>query len=191
MGVLIGVIGGPNSGKAMPSATVTAASTTTQTVTAAPEGEEPSVSSSSPTPLSFGDTWKFKNSDPAKPFQGTLTVLAYKQGFTSVGKASEEVGAPGYVWAYTDLKLCAVKGSYIESSYNWTLYYSDGSRIERSGSTYGDFPKPEYPVEVTLTAGKCARGKLAFAVPGNKRPASVLYKPDGLDEPREWTVPKA
>ncbi|WLW50750.1 hypothetical protein [Streptomyces sp. YU58] len=189
--MLIGVTGSPGTNEADPSATVTAASATiTETATATVGVEEPTASSS-PEPFAFGDTWKLKNIDPAKPFEGTLTVVGYKQGFTSVGKASEEAGAPGYVWAYADLKLCAVKGSHIESSFNWTLYYSDGSRIERSGSTYGDFPKPEYPVEVTLTSGKCARGKLAFAVPGDKRPESVLYKPEGLDEPREWTVPKA
>ncbi|MDX3454719.1 hypothetical protein PV396_22705 [Streptomyces sp. ME02-8801-2C] len=118
-------------------------------------------------------------------------MLDYKQGFTSVGNASQESGDPDYVWAYADLKLCAEKGSYTDSSFSWTLYYSDGSRINRSGTTYGDFPKPEYPTDVTVTAGKCARGKLVFSVPGGGRPQSVLYEPEGLDQPREWTIPKA
>jgi len=191
VGVLIGVTSSPGSDKAAPSTTVTVTATTTENVSTTPGAEEPPASSSSSEPFAFGDTLKLKNNDPARPFEGTLTVLDYKQGFTSVGKANEESGSPGYVWAYADLKLCAVKGSYTDNSFSWTLYYSNGSRIRTSGTTYGDFPKPEYPTEVTVTAGKCARGKLVFPVPGSKRPQSVLYGPDGLEEPKEWTVPKA
>lgn len=191
VGVLIGVKGGPSTDKAAPSATVTTAVTATQTVLSATGTAMAPATSLSPGPFAFGDTWKPKNDDPAKPFEGTLTVLDYKQGFTSVGSASKESGGPGYMWAYTDLKLCTRKGSYTDSSFNWTLYYSNGSRIKTSGTTYGDFPKPEYPFEVTVTAGKCARGKLVFAVPGNDRPQSVLYQLEGLAEPVEWTVPKA
>ncbi|MGV9567692.1 hypothetical protein [Streptomyces sp. NPDC003480] len=62
-----------------------------------------------------------------------------------MGNASEEVGASGYVWAYADLKLCVTKGSYTDDTTRWTLYYSDGSRVDPSSSTYDDFPKPESP----------------------------------------------
>lgn len=51
-------------------------------------------------------------------------------------------GEPGYVWAYAELKLCGTKGSYTDNTSSWTLYYRDGSRINPSGTTYGDFPKP-------------------------------------------------
>lgn len=192
-GVLIGITADSGGGdKAAPSTTATTTVTSAQTVIATPGADEVSAPApSSAKPLAFGDTWKLSNIDPAKPFEGSLTVLGYKQGFTSVGKADEEAGMPGYVWAYTDLELCGAKGSYTDNTTSWTLYYSDGSRISPSGTTYGDFPKPEFPFEVTVTAGKCARGKLVFPVPGDKRPESVLYKPDGLAEPREWTVPKA
>ena len=187
VGVLIGVVGSSGTDKTASPATAT----TTETVVATPGTAVAPTSSSSRGAFALGDTWKFKNSGPAKPFEGSVTVLGYKQGFTSVGSASQEAGESGYVWAYADLKLCATKGSYTDNTTSWTLYYSDGSRATRSGSTYEDFPKPEFPTEVTVTAGKCARGKLVFPVPGGKRPASVLYAPEGVDEPEEWTVPKA
>ncbi|WP_158806189.1 MULTISPECIES: DUF4352 domain-containing protein [Streptomyces] len=190
--MLIGVTADSGADKAGPSATATTTVTSAQTVLPTPGAvEAPASSPPSSKALAFGTTWRVQNTDPAKPFEGSLTVLDYKQGFTSVGKASEEAGEPGYVWAYADLKLCGTRGSYTDNTTSWTLYYGDGGRINPSSSTYSDFPKPEFPFEVTVTAGKCARGKLAFAVPGTERPESVLYQPDGLDEPREWIVPKA
>jgi len=192
IGVLIGVTAGYLGGKTAPTATATMTVTSAQTPIATPGADEVSAPATpSPKPFAFGDTWKLNNVDPAKPFEGNVTVLGYEQGFTSVGKVSEEAGAPGYVWAYTELRLCGIKGSYTDKTTSWTLYYSDGSRVSPSGTTYGDFPKPEFPFEVTVTAGKCARGKLVFPVPGDKRPESVLYKPEGLEEPREWSVPQA
>lgn len=96
-GVLIGVTadsGGADS--AAPSTTATTTVTSAQTVTATPGADEVSAPApSSPKPFAFGDTWKLTNIDPAKPFKGSLTVLGYQQGFTSVGKASEEAGEPG------------------------------------------------------------------------------------------------
>ncbi|WP_141758016.1 DUF4352 domain-containing protein [Streptomyces sp. LUP47B] len=178
----------------MPSATTTTTITSAQTVITTPGADETPVSSpSSSKPFTFGNTWKLNNIDPAEHFEGTLTVLSYKQGFTSVGKASEEAGEPGYVWAYADLKLCGTKGSYTDNTTSWTLYYSDGSRINPSGTTYGDFPKPEVPTEVTVTAGKSARGKLVFTVPSAKRPgvravpARRLGRTEGVDGPEGVT----
>ncbi|MEU3342420.1 hypothetical protein [Streptomyces sp. NPDC006668] len=185
VGVLIGVVGSSGTDK-----TAAPAATVTQTVAATPGVQAAETSSSSPASLAFGDTWTLHSTDPAKPFEAQVSVLGYQQGFTSVGSASQEAGASGYVWAYTDLKLCVTKGSYTDDATNWTLYYRDGSRVNPSSSRYGDFPKPEFPAEVTVTAGTCARGKLVFPVPGAKRPRSVLYAPEGLGEQEEWTVPR-
>ncbi|MEV8031510.1 hypothetical protein [Streptomyces sp. NPDC086182] len=163
----------------------------TQTIIATPSEQETAAESpSAPEALAFGGTWEFENSDPAAPSEGSVAVLGYKQGFSSVGSASEESGESGYARAYVDLNLCSVKGSYTDDITSWTLYYSDGSRVDPSSSTYDDFPKPEFPTEVTVTAGKCARGKLVFPVPGRKRPESVLYAPAGSEEPTEWSVSK-
>jgi hypothetical protein len=165
--------------------------TVTQTVTATPGEEADAEPSSSSDTYAFGDLWEFEGTDDGDAVEGSVTVLGYKQGgIKTVGSASEEAGAPGYVWAYTDLKVCSTKGSYTDDTTSWTLYYSDGSRVDPSSSTYGDFPKPEFPTQVTVTAGKCVRGKLVFPVPGGKRPESVLYAPPGTDEPVEWKVSK-
>ncbi|MFJ3662164.1 hypothetical protein ACIPPM_17075 [Streptomyces sp. NPDC090119] len=167
--------------------------TVTQTVTASPGSGSGADGSTPPSNVhALKGEWAFgSTADADEVFEASVAVLGYKQGFTSVGKASEESGEPGYEWAYADIKTCAAEGSYLESTTSWTLYYADGSRVEPSSSTWADFPKPEYPAEVTLTAGKCARGKLAFPVPGDKRPESVIYAPSGLDEPQEWTLAKS
>lgn len=140
--------------------------------------------------LNFGDAWAFEGtSDDGDAIEGSETVLSYKQGLRSVATADEEAGTSGYEWAALELKTCSTKGSFTATNSPWTLSYEDGTRIEASSTTYGDFPKPEYPFETKLTEGKCVRGKVVFAVPGNSRPATVVYAPYELDTPQEWTVP--
>ncbi|MEU6879565.1 hypothetical protein [Streptomyces sp. NPDC046712] len=117
------------------------------------------------------------------------TVLGYKQGIRSAGSAAEDFGTPGYVWAAVELKVCSTKGTFLGSTEPWTLSYADGARVEPSSTTYDDFPKPEFPYETKLAPGKCVRGNLVFAVPGNSRPQTVVYAPQGLDIPEEWAVP--
>ena len=181
--LLLAAMTGCTSSNPKPAPTVTV--TTTPTTPAA----DPSPS---PVTHALGDTWEFTNAESTdEALTGSVTVLGYKQGVTSVGSASEEAGESGYVWAYADLKLCVTAGSYTDDTTSWTLYYGDGSRIDPSSSTYDDFPKPEFPTSVTVTAGKCARGKLVFPVPGGKRPESVLYAPSGVSTPEEWSLPKA
>ncbi|MFI2367449.1 hypothetical protein [Streptomyces sp. NPDC018833] len=155
---------------------------------------EPATSSSEPAPeptptrqpiLKMGTEWGFTGSDG---IEGAVTVIDYRQGFKSVGDAAEE-GAAGYQWAYVELKTCSISGTFPATTEPWTLSYEDGSRVEPSSTTYGDFPKPEFPFETTLTDGKCVRGKLVFSVPGDSWPHTVVYAPAGLDVPQEWAVP--
>ncbi len=55
----------------------------------------------------------------------------------------------------------------------------------------GDFPKPEFPTDdATVKVGDCIRGKISIPVPPDSRPERIVYAPEGLDEPVEWTVPK-
>lgn len=140
-----------------------------------------------PVTLDMGNTWEFEST--TDDIQGAVTVLSYKQGIKSVASAAEETGTPGYQWAYVDMKTCSTRGTFTASTEPWTLAYEDGSRVDPSSTTYDDFPKPEYPFETTLTDGKCVRGKLVFPVPGDQRPATVVYAPTGLDVPQEWAVP--
>ncbi|MFG2589066.1 hypothetical protein [Streptomyces sp. NPDC048438] len=158
----------------------------TATTAASTPSEDPTPEPT-PTVLDVGATWEFENTTDG--IEGAVTVLGYKQGFKSVGSAAEEAGTPGYEWAYLELKTCSITGTFAATAQPWTLAYEDGARVESSSTTYGDFPKPEFPVEVTLTEGKCVRGKLVFPVPGDQRPTTVVYAPAGLDIPTEWTAP--
>ncbi|WP_228988606.1 hypothetical protein [Streptomyces sp. DH8] len=140
-------------------------------------------------PLAFGETVTVRNKDEGT--EATVAVVSYKQGIKAEVAADEEFGTDGYVWATLELKLCSTKGTSGATRYPWALAYSDGARIEPSGVTYGDFPKPEYPYEAMVKQGDCIRGKTMFAVPGDQRPERVLYTTELFDTPPEWSVPKS
>lgn len=154
-----------------------------------PSATPSTVSPTPAAPYGFGATWEFEST--TDNIAGAVTVLDYKQGIKSVGSAAEEAGTSGYEWAYLELKTCSITGTFTASTEPWTLAYEDGARVEPSSTTYGDFPKPEFPFETTLTEGKCVRGKLVFPVPGKDWPETVVYAPAGLDIPQEWAVPTA
>ncbi|WP_455360008.1 DUF4352 domain-containing protein [Streptomyces sp. SYSU K21746] len=138
--------------------------------------------------LKMGETWAFESTGE-DAYQGDVTVLDYKQGIKSVGSAEDEAGTKGYEWAYVELKTCSATGTLTADFTPWAIAYEDGARVEASSTTYDDFPKPEYPAETTLTTGKCVRGKLVFAVPGDTWPHTIVYSPYGLDTPQEWAIP--
>ncbi|MFI8294451.1 hypothetical protein ACIGCZ_00740 [Streptomyces nigra] len=151
----------------------------------------PEPSPSLPKALAIGDTWKFEGTDESGgPVNGTVTVLGYKQDVKAAVTADEEFNTKGYVWAALELKTCSVEGSFWATTSPWTLSYEDGARIEPSSTTYDSFPRPEFPFETKLTTGKCVRGHVVYPVPGDQRPATVVYAPEGMD-PKEWAMPKA
>lgn len=167
-----------------------------------PSPPEPLASTSSPSPLRtptptpavprpIGEELTFEGHEGDDQFAGSVSVLSYRQGFRSVGSAAEESGAPGYVWAALEVKACSTAGFFNASPYPWTLSYTDGTRIEPASTIYGDFPKPKYPSETKLTVGKCVRGHIVYAVPGNQRPATAVYAPTGLPIPQEWQLPQS
>ncbi|WP_176734518.1 hypothetical protein [Streptomyces sp. EN23] len=51
-------------------------------------------------------------------------------------------------------------------------------------------PKPEYPMDKAVKAGRCAAGLIAYPVDGSKRPERVVYSPEGLDS-LEWAISEA
>lgn len=174
--------GDSTAGSTAPATTNTPSPVTT---TAEPTPTEPDV-------LALGDTWEFEGTDDAgETVQGAVTVVGYKQDVKSVVSADEEFSTDGYVWAALELKTCSTQGSFWATTAPWTLSYEDGTRIEPSSTTYDDFPRPEFPFETKLTTGKCVKGHVVYPVPGDQRPAAVVYAPDGLDTPTEWTMPKA
>ncbi|MFD9536280.1 hypothetical protein [Streptomyces sp. NPDC060010] len=137
----------------------------------------------------MGHTWTFEGTLGAEQVVGNVAVLGYRHNVRSVGSAADESGTPGYVWAALDVKTCSEKGSFFATTQPWTLSYHDGARVLASSTTYDDFPKPAFPFETKLTAGKCVKGSIVFAVPDNPRPSTVVYAPQELDTPREWAVP--
>ncbi|MFB7832020.1 DUF4352 domain-containing protein [Streptomyces sp. NPDC056056] len=155
--------------------------------TAAPTA---AASTTPPAPkyLTFGQAVKVSNPDVGNA--ATATVLSYQQGgYKTQTSADQEFNTTGYVWATVEIKVCTTKGTVQTSRYPWVLAYDDGTRIEPSSVTYGDFPKPEYPYDAKIKAGDCVRGKTVFAVPGKQRPERVVYTSELLPEPAEWAVP--
>ncbi|GHA64143.1 hypothetical protein GCM10010330_16200 [Streptomyces tendae] len=142
-------------------------------------------------PMEIGQTLTF--TDDVDGVTMAVTVLGYEQDtFKPQTSADEEFGTTGYTWAAVEIKACVVSGGNSGvTRYPWALAYADGARIEPSGTTYGDFPKPEYPHEAALKNGECVRGKTVFAVPAKQRPERVLYTPESMEIPAEWAVPKA
>ncbi|MFE7354382.1 hypothetical protein ACFU8Q_14535 [Streptomyces sp. NPDC057543] len=152
----------------------------TQTPTTTPEQTpEP--------PMTVGNALHWE--DTTNGIAGTSAALSYKQGIKSSGTASTEVGAAGYEWAALELKVCSSKGTFPTSSSPWVLAYDDGGRVEASSSIYEDFPRPQYPVDATLTPGKCVRGFVVYPVPDDDRPASVIYTYGNPIKTAEWAVP--
>jgi hypothetical protein len=155
---------------------------------AAKESTEVKPSPSPVAPLSLGKPFTFTTGGATM----VMTVLGYEQGkFHPQTSADEEFGTTGYTWAAVEIKACLKNGVAMVTRYPWALAYADGARIEPSGVTYGDFPKPEYPYEATLKPGECVRGKTVFAVPAKQRPERVLYTSTTLKTPAEWSVQKA
>ncbi|MEW1546367.1 hypothetical protein [Streptomyces tsukubensis] len=160
--------------------------------TSAPDTEPPEEATEdwiAEPPRTLGQAWAFQGTIAEEAVAGSEAVLSYTQGIKTVVSASEETGAPGYEWAAVELKSCSTKGSFRATTVPWTLSYKDGTRIEPSSTTYDDFPGPGYPAETKLTAGKCVKGKVVFAVPKKHRPATVVYASDSVKIPLEWTVP--
>ncbi|MFF9625433.1 hypothetical protein [Streptomyces griseosporeus] len=164
---------------------------------AAEPSATPTATSASPTPspapsrpLAIGDTLTNTGKVEGKTFKTTVTVLGYTHDFKAQASAADETGAEGYVWSALEVKVCALTSEVMTSRFPWTLAYADGARVEPSGTTYDDFPKPEYPIEARVNSGDCIRGKIAYAVPGNQRPEKVIYAPESLDESVEWSLAK-
>ncbi|MGP3684142.1 hypothetical protein ACTVZO_05410 [Streptomyces sp. IBSNAI002] len=167
------------------STTNTPAAPSTPAAPASSASTSPTPSPTPEAPRALGTTISNDDADSG----ATVTVLGYEQGIKASTTADEEFGTSGYVWAAIEIKVCSTKGTVGVTRNPWVLAYTDGARVQPSGVTYGDFPKPEYPSEADIKAGDCIRGKTVFAVPGNQRPAKILYTSSVLPEPAEWVIP--
>ncbi|MFD3874411.1 DUF4352 domain-containing protein [Streptomyces sp. NPDC058623] len=122
----------------------------------------------------------------------SAVLLAYTQPVAGP-RPPDPVTQGGDVWATAEVKVCNTGGeNFSVSQFPWSLAYEDGTRIKVTGLNGGDMPKPEFPSgDEVVKQGDCVRGKIPYPVPGDKRPARVVYAPQGLDEPIDWVVPTA
>ena len=122
----------------------------------------------------------------------SAVLLAYTQPVAGP-RPPDPVTQGGDVWATAEVKVCNTGGeNFSVSQFPWSLAYEDGTRIKVTGLNGGDMPKPEFPTgDEVVKQGDCVRGKIPYPVPGDKRPARVVYAPQGLEEPIDWAVPTA
>ncbi|MGW4974694.1 DUF4352 domain-containing protein [Streptomyces mirabilis] len=180
--LLLGATACSSNAGAKPAPTVTV----TKTVTATP-GEQTAARTDSA--LKIGAK---KNIDDAEGnYHLTVQALEYQQPYKGPQPQKPEDFQGGDIWATINVRVCNTQGADISVSQTpWSLAYKDGTSIEATGSTGGDMPKPEFPMDKTVQSGRCAAGLIAFPVPSEKRPERLVYEPEG-GAPTEWAVPKA
>ncbi|PBC75826.1 hypothetical protein BX265_0507 [Streptomyces sp. TLI_235] len=158
------------------------------------QSPSPSPSSTARSPFAVGTAWKWSRTEGVS---GTTTVVGYQQDVAKNGPKPEDAGgseARGEVWAALEVKLCsdASSSQAIQiSPSTWKLAYDDGALVEPSNSGYETFPRPQFPFGgADLLPGRCIAGKIVFPVPGDKKPARVMYSPPALGVSVEWNLPQ-
>ncbi|MFB7936316.1 DUF4352 domain-containing protein [Streptomyces sp. NPDC056049] len=151
----------------------------------------PTTSTPSPTPTdttyAIGETAKVTTDDATF----TVTALAYTQPVKGP-QPPDPATQGGDVWATVEAKVCSESGITLTvTQFPWSLTYADGTVVKVTGSSGGDMPKPEFPMDQPVKNGRCVKGKIPFPVMNNLRPSHVLYAPEALAaSPIEWTIPK-
>ncbi|MEU0242889.1 DUF4352 domain-containing protein [Streptomyces sp. NPDC006235] len=161
--------------------------TVTQTVTASPSTK--AAANAADGVLKMGA--KQAIDDDENNIHTTVQAIEYQQPYKGPQPQAPADFQGGDTWATAEIKVCNVKGADISvSQFPWSLAYADGTSIEVTGSSGGDMPKPEYPMDKTVKPGRCAAGLIAFPVSGDKRPERLVYEPES-GEVLEWAIPKA
>jgi hypothetical protein len=139
------------------------------------------------TTFAVGETADVDDTENGVKF--SATVIAYTQPVKGPQPPTPELG--GNAWATAEIKVCNVEGAtFTVSQFPWSLAYEDGTRMEVTGLNGGDLPKPEFPTnDASVKAGDCVRGKIPYPVTGDTRPERIVYAPQSMAEPLEWTVP--
>ncbi|MFF5449875.1 DUF4352 domain-containing protein [Streptomyces sp. NPDC012950] len=166
----------------------------TPTVSRTSSSPEPvATTSDSPGPTPTDTTYKVGETAKVTTDDATFTVtaLAYTQPVKGP-QPPDPTTQGGDVWATVEAKVCNVSGTTLTvTQFPWSLAYADGTVVKVTGSTGGDLPKPEFPMDQPVKNGRCVKGKIPFPVMNNIRPERVVYAPEALRAtPVEWTVPK-
>ncbi|MGW5609475.1 DUF4352 domain-containing protein [Streptomyces sp. NPDC003753] len=158
--------------------------TVTQTITATPSTEAADANAGV---LKMGT--KKAIDDDQNNIHTTVQAVEYQQPYKGPQPQKPSNFQGGDIWATASVKVCNISGADITVDQSvWSLAYADGTSIEITGSSGGDMPKPEYPMDKTVKPGRCAAGLIAYPVPSKKRPERLVYEPQG-GEPTEWQIP--
>ncbi|MEU2233149.1 DUF4352 domain-containing protein [Streptomyces vietnamensis] len=165
------------------------------TVSKTSSSPEPAATTSTLTPTPTDITYKLgetaKVNDDPNGVVFTATVIAYIQPVKGP-QPPDPATQGGDVWATVEAKICNEAKTVTVSQFPWSLAYADGTVVKVTGSSGGDMPKPEFPMDVPIKAGRCVKGKIPFPVMSNSRPERIVYAPESLAaDPVEWAVPKA
>lgn len=137
--------------------------------------------------LKMGTTKAFN--DDANDVHLTIQAVEYQQPYKGPQPQKPTDVQGGDIWATVSVKVCNISGPNISVSPRpWSLAYKDSTSIEATGLSGGDMPKPEFPMDKPVKAGRCAAGLIAYPVPSTKQPERIVYSPNGAD-PIEWAVP--
>ncbi|MFF2206332.1 DUF4352 domain-containing protein [Streptomyces sp. NPDC058145] len=180
--VIIAAATGCSGGDAKPAPTVTVTKSTTA---------KPSTDDSQATDGVLEMGTKKNIDDDANDVHLTVQAFEYQQPYKGPQPQKPADFQGGDIWATISIKVCNISGPNINVSPTpWSLAYEDGTSIEATGLSGGDMPKPEFPMDKPVKAGRCAAGLVAYPVPSSKRPERIVYAPDGTD-PIEWAVAKS
>jgi len=168
--LVLGACSGPSADDATPNASPapTVTVTATATVTSAPQAPAP------PDTLALN---KWAQLEAMK-----TRVTKYSKADASSSDDERTVSAL--------VESCVTGDEPVSLSWDpWSAFTADGSRFPALGSTYGDYPKPEYPFagDETYKPGECVKGWIVFSSPKTPRMTSIRYSNDA-GEVATWTL---
>lgn len=112
---------------------------------------------------------------------------------------SADVQLPSYLvgnneaqGAIADVEMCAresAPGSITGYSHReFVVFDADGGQYQQASSSWDVWPpRPQFPAELNVAPGQCARGWILFSVPADTRVMKISN--GGLDQPTaEWLV---
>ncbi|GAA4668080.1 hypothetical protein GCM10023347_21630 [Streptomyces chumphonensis] len=156
-----------------------------------PPSDAPSSPKAAPEPLPLGKAWEWGHEDSETVIgaSGSTTAVAYHQPITTI--EPYDPGIPDETWGQLEAKVCVEEGEIVVSQFPWSLAFPDGARVDITGLTGGDLPRPQFPMDAPVRAGGCVRGFVMFPVPKDQRPERIIYAPEGAGEGGyvEWSVP--
>ncbi len=153
-------------------------------IVAASPSLSPSPSPLASGPLALGQTYTRTDAS------ARTTVYAYKAAVAKNGPGPDQEGTE---WAGLDAEVCIDKpapdgGPNVISQDPWALYLPNNGLLSPSGTRYGHFPIPAYPMgQKVVSVGSCVRGWITFVAPVGQKPVRAEYSGGGI-APVSWKL---